>query len=155
MEAFANLLMGFTVALSPQHLMLAFVGSLLGTLIGVLPGSAQWRARRCHSLDLQMAPTGAMHLLTPLLRAAIWLTITSVPLNVPGEAASAITCLDGYAMAKQGEPGSLSPLRPSVRSLGERSPLCAWFRRPDRSPGWRWSSVRWNFSLWSCWESPY
>jgi putative tricarboxylic transport membrane protein len=140
MDAFSNLMMGFSVALLPQHLMLAFTGSLLGTLIGVLPGIGP--AAGCAMLiplTFNMGPTGSIILLTALFYGTQYGgTITSVLLNVPGEAASAITCLDGYAMAKQ-----------------ERSPLSAWLWRPDRSPDWRYNSGRWNFSPWYCWESPY
>jgi putative tricarboxylic transport membrane protein len=106
-DALANLMMGFTVALTPQNLMLAFVGSLLGTLIGVLPGIGP--AAGCAMLiplTFNMGPTGAIILLTSLFYGSQYGgTITSVLLNVPGEAASAITCLDGYAMAKQGRAG--------------------------------------------------
>ncbi len=107
MEAFANLMMGFTVALSPNNLMLAFVGSLLGTLIGVLPGIGPAAGTAMLiPLTFNMGPTGAIILLTALFYGTQYGgTITSVLLNVPGEAASAITCLDGYAMAKQGRAG--------------------------------------------------
>jgi putative tricarboxylic transport membrane protein len=107
MDAFSNLMMGFSVALLPQHLMLAFTGSLLGTLIGVLPGIGP--AAGCAMLiplTFNMGPTGSIILLTALFYGTQYGgTITSVLLNVPGEAASAITCLDGYAMAKQGRAG--------------------------------------------------
>ncbi len=107
MEAFANLMMGFTVALSPNNLMLAFAGSLLGTLIGVLPGIGPAAGTAMLiPLTFNMGPTGAIILLTALFYGSQYGgTITSVLLNVPGEAASAITCLDGYAMAKQGRAG--------------------------------------------------
>ncbi len=107
MEAFANLMMGFTVALSPNNLMLAFTGSLLGTLIGVLPGIGPAAGTAMLiPLTFNMGPTGAIILLTALFYGTQYGgTITSVLLNVPGEAASAITCLDGYAMAKQGRAG--------------------------------------------------
>ena len=107
MDAFSNLLMGFSVALLPQHLMLAFIGSLLGTLIGVLPGIGPAAGTAMLiPLTFSMGPTGAIILLTALFYGTQYGgTITSVLLNVPGEAASAITCLDGYAMAKQGRAG--------------------------------------------------
>ena len=107
MDAFSNLLMGFSVALLPQHLMLAFMGSLLGTLIGVLPGIGPAAGTAMLiPLTFNMGPTGAIILLTALFYGSQYGgTITSILLNVPGEAASAITCLDGYAMAKQGRAG--------------------------------------------------
>jgi len=107
MDVFQNLLMGFSIALTAQNLLLAFIGSLLGTLIGVLPGIGPAAgAAMLIPLTFQMGPTGAIILLTSLFYGTQYGgTITSVLMNVPGEAASAITCLDGYAMAKQGRAG--------------------------------------------------
>lgn len=108
MDAFNNLMMGFSVALSPDNLWLALIGSVLGTLIGVLPGiGPSAGAALLIPLTFKMDPTGAIILLTALFYGTQYGgTITSVLLNVPGEAASAITCLDGYAMAKKGRAGS-------------------------------------------------
>lgn len=108
MDAFSNLMMGFSVALAPQNLFLAFMGSALGTLIGVLPGiGPSAGAALLIPLTFQMDPTGAIIMLTALFYGTQYGgTITSVLLNVPGEAASAITCLDGYAMARQGRAGA-------------------------------------------------
>jgi len=108
MDAFQNLLMGFAVALTPQNIMFAFLGSVLGTLIGVLPGVGPVAGvAMLIPLTFQMTPTGAIIMLTALFYGTQYGgTITSVLLNVPGEAASAITCLDGYQMAKQGRGGA-------------------------------------------------
>lgn len=108
MESFSNLLMGFSVALQPGNLLLAFLGSALGTLIGVLPGiGPSAGAAILIPLTFQMDPTGAIIMLTALFYGTQYGgTITSVLLNVPGEAASAITCLDGYELAKQGKAGT-------------------------------------------------
>ncbi|MFA5026798.1 MAG: tripartite tricarboxylate transporter permease [Candidatus Methylomirabilota bacterium] len=107
MDAFQNLLLGFSVALAPQNLLLAFSGSVLGTLIGVLPGVGPVAGTAMLiPLTFSMGPTGAIIMLTALFYGTQYGgTITSILLNVPGEAASAITCLDGYAMAKQGRAG--------------------------------------------------
>jgi len=107
MEALQNLLMGFAVALTPQNLAFAFLGSVLGTMIGVLPGVGPVAGvAMLIPLTFQMSPTGAIIMLTALFYGTQYGgTITSVLLNVPGEAASAITCLDGYEMAKQGRAG--------------------------------------------------
>ena len=107
MDVIQNLFMGFSIALTAQNLLLAFIGSLLGTLIGVLPGIGPAAgAAMLIPLTFQMGPTGAIILLTSLFYGTQYGgTITSVLMNVPGEAASAITCLDGYAMAKQGRAG--------------------------------------------------
>ena len=107
MDAFQNLLLGFSVALAPQNLLLAFSGSVLGTLIGVLPGVGPVAGTAMLiPLTFSMGPTGAIIMLTALFYGTQYGgTITSILLNVPGEAASAITCLDGYAMARQGRAG--------------------------------------------------
>ena len=111
--------MGFSVALTLQNLLYAFVGSLLGTMIGVLPGIGP--AAGCAMLiplTFQMTPTGAIIMLTALFYGTQYGgTITSVLLNVPGEAASAITCIDGYEMTKQGRAGLHWPWPPSAPSL--------------------------------------
>lgn len=108
MDAIHNLIMGFSVALTPHNLLFAFLGSVLGTLIGVLPGVGPVAGvAMLIPLTFQMTPTGAIIMLTALFYGTQYGgTITSVLLNVPGEAASAITCLDGYAMAKQGRAGA-------------------------------------------------
>ncbi len=107
MEAVQNLLMGFSVALTPMNLLMAFVGSILGTLIGVLPGIGPAAgSAMLIPLTFSMDPTGAIIMLTALFYGTQYGgTITSVLLNVPGEAASVVTCLDGYQMAKQGRAG--------------------------------------------------
>lgn len=107
MDVIQNLLMGFSVALIPQNLFLAFLGSLLGTLIGVIPGiGPSAGAAMLIPLTFQMGPTGAIIMLTALFYGTQYGgTITSILLNVPGEAASAITCIEGYEMAKKGRAG--------------------------------------------------
>src|SRR5450759_3106265 len=102
MDAIQNLFMGFSVALTPTNLMMAFVGCLLGTLIGVLPGiGPSAGSAMLIPLTFSLEPTGAIIMLTALFYGTQYGgTITSVLMNVPGEASSVVTCLDGYAMAK-------------------------------------------------------
>src|SRR5512133_1106913 len=116
MDALQNLLMGFSIALTPQNLTFAFLGSVLGTLIGVLPGVGPVAGvAMLIPLTFQMNPTGAIIMLTALFYGTQYGgTITSVLLNVPGEAASAITCLDGHQMAKKGRAGAAL----SIAALG-------------------------------------
>jgi len=108
MDAFQNILMGFSVALSPANLLYAFLGSAFGTLIGVLPGIGPAAGTALLiPLTARLPPTGAIIMLTAIFYGTQYGgTITSVLLNVPGEAASAITCIDGYKMAKKGRAGS-------------------------------------------------
>ncbi len=108
MDTLQNLLAGFSVALTFQNLLFALLGSILGTVIGVLPGIGPVAGcAMLIPLTFQIPPAGAIIMLTALFYGTQYGgTITSVLLNVPGEAASAITCLDGYEMTKQGRAGS-------------------------------------------------
>jgi putative tricarboxylic transport membrane protein len=98
---------GFSIALQPINLLTCFIGVFIGTLVGVLPG---------------IGPVGAMSLLLPItfgmppvsgiiMLAGIFYgsmyggSTTSILVNIPGEAASVVTCLDGYQMALRGRAG--------------------------------------------------
>jgi putative tricarboxylic transport membrane protein len=108
MDTLSNLLNGFLIALSPQYLAFAFIGSMLGTLVGVLPGIGPMGSiAMLIPLTASADPTGAIIMLGAIFYGTMYGgTITSVLINVPGEAASAITCLDGYQMAKKGRGGA-------------------------------------------------
>lgn len=107
MDIFSNLIYGFQVVLDPINFLYCFMGVFVGQLIGVLPG---------------IGPVGAMSILLPatfdvspvtgvIMLAGIYYgamyggTITSILVNIPGEAATVVTCLDGYQMAKKGRAG--------------------------------------------------
>jgi len=107
LDTLALLGQGFGVALAPINLLYCFIGVLIGTLVGVLPG---------------IGPVSAMALLLPvtlggtpesgiIMMAGIYYgsmyggSTTSILVNIPGEAASVVTCLDGHAMAKRGRAG--------------------------------------------------
>lgn len=107
MDSWGNFLNGLMIALQPYNLFYCFIGVLAGTFVGVLPG---------------IGPTAAVALLLPTtyhlnpISAIIMLSgiaygsqyggsTTSILVNVPGEASSVVTCLDGYQMAKKGRAG--------------------------------------------------
>ena len=107
MDIIAGLGQGFAVALQPINLLYCFIGVFIGTLVGVLPG---------------IGPVSAMSLLLPvtlsgtpesgiIMMAGIYYgsmyggSTTSILVNIPGEAASVVTCIDGHEMAKQGRAG--------------------------------------------------
>jgi putative tricarboxylic transport membrane protein len=108
MNALPLLLNGFVTALQPMNLLFALIGSLIGTLIGVMPGIGPSAATAILiPLTFALDPTGAIIMLAAIYYGAMYGgTITSVLINVPGEAASAVTCLDGYQMAKNGRAGA-------------------------------------------------
>ncbi|MDQ6618196.1 MAG: tripartite tricarboxylate transporter permease [Pseudomonadota bacterium] len=99
---------GFAVALEPANLMWCFVGVFLGTVIGVLPGlGPPATIAMLLPLTFHMNPAGAMIMLSGIYYGAKYGgSTTSILLNVPGESASVITCLDGYQMARQGRAGA-------------------------------------------------
>lgn len=107
MESLGSVILGFQISLQPVNIAYCFIGVLIGTLIGVLPG---------------IGPVGAMAILLPttfhlspisslIMLAGIYYgsmyggSTTSILVNIPGEAASVVTCLDGYQMARQGKAG--------------------------------------------------
>ena len=108
MDTLAHLMAGFGSALSPVNLLFALIGCVLGTLIGVLPGVGPAAGTAILiPLTFKLDATGAIIMLCAIYYGAMYGgTITSVLLNVPGEAASVITCIDGFQMAKQGRGGT-------------------------------------------------
>ena len=108
MEGLQHLMTGLAAALSVQYLLYAFIGCVLGTLIGVLPGLGPAAGTAILiPLTFKLDATGAIIMLAAIYYGAMYGgTITSVLINVPGEAASVVTCLDGYQMARQGRAGA-------------------------------------------------
>ena len=108
MEVIGSLLSGFEVALTPYNLFWCFVGVLLGTIVGVLPGLGPAATiAMLLPLTFQMPPTSAVIMLAGIYYGAKYGgSTTSILLNVPGESASVVTCLDGYQMARKGRAGA-------------------------------------------------
>src|SRR6187549_319859 len=108
MDTLQHLMAGLASALSPSYLLFAFAGCMLGTLIGLLPGLGPAAGTAILiPLTFSLDATGAIIMLCAIYYGAMYGgTITSVLINVPGEAASVITCIDGYAMARQGRAGA-------------------------------------------------
>lgn len=106
-DALSGLLYGLSVAVRPENLFLVFAGCFLGTLIGVLPGIGPVGAISILlPMTFQLAPTGAIIMLAGIYYGVMYGgSTTSILVNVPGETASVITCLDGYQMARQGRAG--------------------------------------------------
>lgn len=108
MDTINELLGGFAAAMTWQNLIFAFLGCLLGTIIGVLPGIGPVAGvALLIPLTMNLDATGAIIMLCAIFYGTAYGgTITSVLLNTPGEAASAITTIDGYAMTKIGKAGA-------------------------------------------------
>jgi putative tricarboxylic transport membrane protein len=107
LETLQYWIQGFSVATLPINLLFAFIGCVLGTLIGVLPGLGPAAGTAILiPITFSLEPISAIIMLAAIYYGAMYGgTITSVLVNVPGEAASVITCFDGYQMAKQGRAG--------------------------------------------------
>src|SRR5688500_20066198 len=101
MEVFAGLMQGFAVALQPMNLLWCFVGVLLGTVIGVMPGlGPPATIAMLLPLTFLMNPASAMIMLAGIYYGAKYGgSTTSILLNVPGESASVAPCIDGFQMA--------------------------------------------------------
>src|ERR1051325_6942415 len=108
MDILTGLMHGFAVALQPANLLWCFVGVLLGTVVGVMPGlGPPATIAMLLPLTFLMNPAGAMIMLAGIYYGAKYGgSTTSILLNVPGESASVVTCLDGYAMARKGRAGA-------------------------------------------------
>ncbi|OGA51267.1 MAG: transporter [Betaproteobacteria bacterium RIFCSPLOWO2_12_FULL_62_13] len=108
MDILSSLALGFSVSLEPANLAYCFIGVLLGTLVGVLPGlgSAATIALLL-PITYRIPPTSAL-----IMLAGIWYgsmyggSTTSILLRVPGESAAVMTCIEGFEMAKRGRAGA-------------------------------------------------
>jgi putative tricarboxylic transport membrane protein len=107
MEVFQNMATGFTIAITPMNLALCLVGCFVGTLIGVLPGIGPAATiALLLPVTFKLPPATAIIMLSGIFYGAMYGgSTTAILVNIPGEAASAITCLDGYQMARQGRAG--------------------------------------------------
>ena len=153
MDVLLELANGFASALTLENLAFALIGCLLGTLIGVLPGIGPVAGvALLIPLTMNLNPAGAIIMLAAIFYGTTYGgTITSVLLNTPGEAASAITTLDGYQMTKQGRAGSaLTIAAVGSSSAARQRPSCSSSQRA-RWARWGSRSDRRNSSRWSWW----
>jgi putative tricarboxylic transport membrane protein len=102
-----NMILGFGVALSPLNLLYCFIGVTVGTLIGVLPGIGPLAGvAMLLPLTYVLSPASAVIMLAGIFYGAQYGgSITSILVNMPGDASAVVTCLDGHAMAQRGRAG--------------------------------------------------
>jgi putative tricarboxylic transport membrane protein len=107
-ETLQNLSLGFATALSPSVLLYAFVGCVVGTLVGVLPGVGPLAGiSLLLPVTFGLDATSALVLLAGIYYGAMYGgSTTSILMRIPGEAASVMTCIDGYAMTQKGRAGA-------------------------------------------------
>ena len=107
MELLHNLVLGFSVLLQPSNLFACFMGVLIGTLVGVLPGLGPAAAiSLLLPTTYKLSPLTGIIMLAGIYYGAMYGgSTTSILVNIPGESASVVTCLDGYQMARKGRAG--------------------------------------------------
>jgi len=107
METLNGITLGFGAALAPGNLMYAFLGVVLGNLVGVLPGIGSLAAiSMLLPITFSIEPAAALMMLAGIYYGAQYGgATTSIMLNLPGVASHAVTCLDGHPMAKNGRAG--------------------------------------------------
>jgi putative tricarboxylic transport membrane protein len=108
MDILHNMQLGFSVILSPYNLFYCFIGCLVGTLIGVLPGIGPLATLSLLlPITYKLSPLASIIMLSGIFYGAMYGgSTTSILVNIPGEAASVITTLDGYQMARKGRAGA-------------------------------------------------
>jgi putative tricarboxylic transport membrane protein len=107
-DAILHIGLGFQTALEPGNLFFCFTGVLIGTLVGVLPGLGPVAAMSLLlPATFHIPPVAAVIMLAGIYYGAMYGgSTTSILVNIPGEAASVVTCLDGYKMARRGRAGA-------------------------------------------------
>ena len=107
MDFLTNLGSGFAIALTPGNVVYCFIGALIGTAIGVLPGlGPPATIALLLPVTYGMDTTSALIMVSGIFYGAMYGgSTTSILLNIPGEASTVVTCLDGYQMARQGRAG--------------------------------------------------
>ena len=106
-DIFQSVLYGFQVALQPLNLIYCFFGVMIGTLVGVLPGLGPAAAiALLLPTTFKATPVSGVIMLAGIYYGAMYGgSTTSILVNIPGEAASVVTCIDGYQMALKGRAG--------------------------------------------------
>ena len=144
MELLGDLGLGFATALSPFNLMYCFIGVLLGTAVGVLPGLGPVATiAMLLPITFGLPPVSSLIMLAGIYYGAQYGgSTTAILINLPGESSSVVTAIDGYQMAKRAAPGRRSPPPLSAPSSPARwRPSCSP-SPPRRWPTWRFSSAR-------------
>src|SRR5260221_2936727 len=123
MDAFANLALGFGVALTLQNILYCFIGVFLGTVVGVLPGIGPvTTVAMLLPISFTLQPIPAMIMLAGIYYGAQYGgSTTAILVNIPGETSSVVTTIDGHQMARQGRAG---PAR-GIAAIGSFFACCA------------------------------
>ncbi|MCP4559327.1 MAG: tripartite tricarboxylate transporter permease [Bosea sp.] len=134
MDLLGHLLLGLQVAITPTNLLFCFIGALLGTLVGVLPGiGPAATVALLLPITFTMSPETSLIMLAGIYYGAQYGgSTTAILINLPGEASSAVTAIDGYQMARQGRAGAAL----GIAAIGSfiagsfATLVIAWFAEP-------------------------
>lgn len=134
MDLLGHLLLGLQVAITPTNLLFCFIGALLGTLVGVLPGiGPAATVALLLPITFTMSPETSVIMLAGIYYGAQYGgSTTAILINLPGEASSAVTAIDGYQMARQGRAGAAL----GIAAIGSfiagsfATLVIAWFAEP-------------------------
>jgi putative tricarboxylic transport membrane protein len=139
MELLQQLALGLSVAVQPANLFYAFVGAVLGTIIGVLPGVGPVATISVLlPVTFGLNSTSAIIMLAGIYYGAQYGgSTTAILVKLPGESSSVVTTIDGYQMARQGKAGLALATAASARFSPERSRRWWWRWRRLRSPNSR------------------
>ena len=142
-DLFGNLGLGLATAVSLHNLFYCFVGVLLGTLIGVLPGIGPVATiAMLLPITYALEPTAALIMLAGIYYGAQYGgSTTAILVNLPGEASSVVTCIDGYQMARQGRAGPALAIA-AIASFVAGTVVHADLRAARRAAGRRRHPVR-------------
>ena len=119
MDVFSNIWLGLGVAVSPQNLVYCLIGSVLGTMVGVLPGIGPvTTVALLLPISFTLDPISALIMMAGIYYGAQYGgSTTAILINIPGEPSSVVTSLDGHQMARQGRAG------PYTLSLHDALPI--------------------------------
>ncbi len=108
MNFLEGLLLGFQTCLTPENFIFCLIGVSLGTAVGVLPGLGPTASiALLLPITYKLDVTASLIMLSGIYYGAMYGgSITSILINIPGEAASIVTCIDGYRMARKGRAGA-------------------------------------------------
>ena len=128
MDIFTGLINGFSIALTGTNILFCFLGAFIGTAIGVLPGlgPAATIALLLPMTYIIGSPVTAIIMMAGIYYGAMYGgSTTSILLNLPGEAASVVTCIDGYQMAKKGR--EFNEIYDLIQALANNTPIAPNF----------------------------
>jgi TctA family transporter len=143
MDLIANLGLGLSVTLTPTNVLFCFVGAMVGTLIGVLPGIGPLATMAILlPITFTLPPTTAVIMLAGIYYGAQYGgSTTAILVNIPGESSSVVTCLDGHQMARQGRAGAALAIS-AMGSFLAGSAVTVLVALA----AWSWSGCCWDWS---------